>query len=551
MPSLKLEGMLLDDRYEILGRVGSGLFEEIFVARDIRARDSWVYLRCANPSIRGKADVDVKARLTREYAAEAELAQKVGHPHIVALICQGRSTDLSGVEFDFIGYEFCAGGDISALGRRHASGKLNLNELTRYVGQISAALTHAHKFGIFHGRLQPRHLLLTPDGKTIKVTGLGAAQADSFEDIQVDGLQTEVYAPPTNDGLLVDDQARRAHDVYALAKICFAALTGRTPVEFAGRPIDRFPVFEAEMPWGADLLRLLSRATSPYSLERYDSAVEFYRDLAAVADTHVDPSAVEVERKLSPEEKELIRKRGKFAPIEAVLAQRELELTTLQVEMREFEGRYLRLVGTKHAVLDELEAKIAEGNSRLFPDDVEMRIAAQRARSRASESAAAAERHSGNGDSCGVFEPSEKIKKIYRELARLIHPDTVLQADQKERRHVLMSQANRAYEENDFGRLQNMLGDWEHSPEAIKGHGPGAELIRTIRRIDQAEERLNLLAADLKDWERSHVFQLRQQVELASVEGRDHLHEMATRLDQKIREARRRLSELELELTVA
>lgn len=551
MPSLKLEGMLLNDRYEILGRVGSGLFEEIFIARDIRARDSWVYMRCANHSLRGKANHSAAERLAAEYEAEAERQNKIAHPHIVPFVCQGSSADLAGLPFGYIGYEFCAGGDISALGRRHATGKLNLNELTRYVGQIGAALTHAHKLGVFHGKLQPHHLLLSPDGKTIKLAGLGTAKAESFEDLQLAGLQTEVYAPPANDGSIVDDQARRAHDVYALAKICFAALTGHTPVEFAGRPIDRLPVLEAEMAWGADVLALISRATSPYSLERYDSAIEFYRDLAEVADKHADASAATVERKLSPEEKELIRKRGKFAPIEAVLAQRELELTTLQVEMREFEGRYLRLVGTKHAILDELEAQIAEGNSRHFPDDVEMRIAAQRARSRATESAAAAERHSGSGDSCGVFEPSEKIKKIYRELARLIHPDTVLQADQKERRHVLMAQANRAYEENDFGRLQNMLGDWEHSPEAIKGHGPGAELIRTIRRIDQAEERLNLLAADLKDWERSHVFQLRQQVEAASVEGRDHLHEMATRLDQKIREARRRLSELDLEPSVA
>ena len=61
----------------------------------------------------------------------------------------------------------------------------------------------------------------------------------------------------------------------------------------------------------------------------------------------------------TPEERELEKKRSELATLEGELAQRELELTTLQSELYAFEARYLRVVGSHYAELDELEAQIA------------------------------------------------------------------------------------------------------------------------------------------------------------------------------------------------
>jgi hypothetical protein len=46
-----------------------------------------------------------------------------------------------------------------------------------------------------------------------------------------------------------------------------------------------------------------------------------------------------------------------------------------------------------------------------------------------------------------------------------------------------MAEANRAYEEGDEERLRVILQEWEGSPESVKGDGPGAELVRVIRKI--------------------------------------------------------------------
>lgn len=541
MRGLKLENLMLSDRYEVIGRIATDPTEETFVARDIRAKDQTVLVRAARSSVKKDRALDTAVA---NFGREAEVALKVEHPHVVSLVDQGRDADHDGAEFSFLVYEYLAGGDINDHCRRQTAGHLSLHDVARFVEQLGSALAHLHRNGVYFPSLKPPHLRLTADTRTIKIAGAGRSLPEIIGEFEVGALQTDVYsAPALPVALTGDERARRASDVYALAKICYTALTGQTPAEFTARPIDRLPVALSGEPWASDVARIIARSTSSSIPERYDSAVEFARELMAVASEHT-PREAKVERKLAPEERELIRKRAQFSPIEEVLAQRELELATLKVELREFEGRYLRLIGTKHAQLDELEAQIAEENSRHFPEDVELRIAATRARARAEDSAAAAKRHASSADDCDTFEPSERLKNLYRELARLIHPDTVLQPDQKERRHVLMAEVNQAYEANDFGKLQNMLGDWEHSPEAIKGHGPGAELIRVIRRIDQAEDRLALIQSETTDLQRAHVYQLMEQTESAYDDGHDHLHEMGAKLDNHIREARRRLREL-------
>ena len=68
----------------------------------------------------------------------------------------------------------------------------------------------------------------------------------------------------------------------------------------------------------------------------------------------------EIARRLSPEEEELARKRDELALLQGELADRELYLANLRVELSTFEGRYLREVGVLYAELDEWKAKLAQ-----------------------------------------------------------------------------------------------------------------------------------------------------------------------------------------------
>ena len=132
-------------------------------------------------------------------------------------------------------------------------------------------------------------------------------------------------------------------------------------------------------------------------------------------------------RRQTPEEIELHKKLAELAALEAELAQRELDLATLQAELRAFENRYLRIVGVRYTKLDEIEAQIAEALARLNPKDNKAKERAEQARYQAQESAHATGNIQEQKEPLR-FKPSENLKKLYREVAKSIHPLTASSA---------------------------------------------------------------------------------------------------------------------------
>ncbi len=88
------------------------------------------------------------------------------------------------------------------------------------------------------------------------------------------------------------------------------------------------------------------------------------------------------------------------------------------------------------------------------------------------------------------FTPSPELRSLFREVAKRIHPDFCRDADDLERRTRFMAEANRAYEAGDAEALQRILDEYQDGADAVKGEGIGAELIRIIRQISQAKERV-------------------------------------------------------------
>lgn len=253
----------------------------------------------------------------------------------------------------------------------------------------------------------------------------------------------------------------------------------------------------------------------------------------------------EIKHRKTPEEEELDNKLARLNKLESEIAQRELDLATLCGELRALEIQYLRIIGTRYAELDKIEAQIAEIQARLKPKDKKSQKHAEGARTKAQESAQAAE---------GIqeqfkqekFAPSESLKKLYREVAKTVHPDLANDEEDRARRQSFMGEANRAYEEGNQARLEAILHEWESSPESIKGDGVGNELVRVIRKIKQVKERLNVIEAEIDQLERCKVYKMKIKVEKAESGGRDILEEMATHLDEQIALAKQELKKLKV-----
>jgi hypothetical protein len=252
-------------------------------------------------------------------------------------------------------------------------------------------------------------------------------------------------------------------------------------------------------------------------------------------------SAPNISAQLNPEEQELARKREEQTAIETELAERELRSANLRAELGAFERQYLHHVGSRYAELDELKAAIAEQSAKEQPGNDRVQRAAQEARSRADETkSTAGEKTSATPR---AFESSPEMKRLYREVAKRIHPDLTSDRKDRAKRQQLMAEANEAYERGDEARLNKIFIEYEWSPDAVQGEGPGAELIRVIRRISQARGRLAEIEAELQDLLRSDLYQLKVRVDEAQSHGRDVLKEMISKVDDQIAQAKRRLEQ--------
>jgi DnaJ-domain-containing protein 1 len=224
----------------------------------------------------------------------------------------------------------------------------------------------------------------------------------------------------------------------------------------------------------------------------------------------------DIVRRLTPEEEELEKKRSELASLEAELTQRELDLTTLHAELNAFERKYQQMIGIRFSELDRIEAQITEYMSYL--------------------------------EASRDFKPSDDLKKLYREVAKQIHPDLATNEAERLRRQDLMAEVNQAYEDGDEERLRSILRRWQSSPESVKGEGIAVELIRVLRQISQSRDRLRGIEEELNEVQKTELYQLKSQVENSEKLGQDLLEEMAMELDEKIAEAQDRLEELKEKL---
>ncbi|HEV8163792.1 MAG TPA: hypothetical protein VGR74_04980, partial [Actinomycetota bacterium] len=236
-----------------------------------------------------------------------------------------------------------------------------------------------------------------------------------------------------------------------------------------------------------------------------------------------------------PEAEELARRKAQLLVLSEELLRRERDLDAYRVELHHFETRYRKALGGRYARLDELADLLdaardeADGRQRPEPDPEDP-----------------TERYPGQGLpgggqnwDWGEREPEpeprpvigEQAKRLFRQLARIIHPDLAGDAAERERRTNLMVAANLAYEQGDVAALEKLLVDWERSPEAVTGEGALAELERTVRRIAQIQANIDAIDEELAELEASAMGWLRRRTEKAAREGWDLLAHMVRELD--------------------
>jgi serine/threonine-protein kinase len=207
-------GTLIDGRYRVSERLGSGGMADVYLAHDTLLGRQ-VALKLLHH--RFAEDQEFVERFRREASSAAGLS----HPNVVAVFDRG--------EWDgtyYIAMEYLPGRSLKAVVREH--GALSPSDATDIVVQILLAVRFAHRRGIIHRDIKPHNVILDEEGRA-KVTDFGIARAGA-SDMTLTGsiMGTAQYLSPEQaQGHAVSETS----DLYAVGVVLYELLTGSVPFE--------------------------------------------------------------------------------------------------------------------------------------------------------------------------------------------------------------------------------------------------------------------------------------------------------------------------------
>lgn len=212
----KLQGLILDNRYKIISKIGVGGMADVFKGEDtLLGRPVAVKLLHSNFA----GDDDFVARFKRE----AQAAGKLSHPNIVSMYDVGFDQG-----YHYIVMEYIEGETLKEYITRHE--RISIDNAVKFTIAIAEGLEHAHAMGIVHCDIKPHNVLITKQGR-IKVTDFGIARAMNAGTTMMytNSIMGSAHylSPEQASGKPVNGST----DIYSLGAVLYEMLTGRVPYE--------------------------------------------------------------------------------------------------------------------------------------------------------------------------------------------------------------------------------------------------------------------------------------------------------------------------------
>lgn len=269
---MNLEGKLLDNRYEIIKKIGSGGMATVY-----KAQDKVLKRNVAVKILRDEFTTDEE--FIRRFEGEAQSAARLTHSNIVSIYDVGVDGNLYYIVMELIQGKTLK--EIILEERGPLPWKWSINVAI----QIASALEMAHRNNIIHRDIKPHNIIITEDG-IAKVTDFGIAKAVSNSTITAFGTtigSVHYFSPEHARGGFTDAKS----DIYSLGVVMYEMVTGRvpfdadTPVSVALKHMQEEPEepinINTELPTSVNAI--IMKALQKDSVQRYQSATEMLKDL--------------------------------------------------------------------------------------------------------------------------------------------------------------------------------------------------------------------------------------------------------------------------------
>jgi eukaryotic-like serine/threonine-protein kinase len=209
-----VDNQLVDGRYRVTGRIGSGGMADVFCAEDtVLGRE--VALKVLHR--RFAQDAEFVERFRRE----AKSAAGLQHPNVVAVFDRGEHDGTY-----YIAMERLRGRTLKQL--IGAEAPLDEVRAIDLATQILRAAGFAHRRGVIHRDFKPQNIVVDA-GDEVKVTDFGIARAGASEITETGSIMgtAQYLSPEQAQGQAVSP----ASDLYAISVVLYEMLCGRVPFE--------------------------------------------------------------------------------------------------------------------------------------------------------------------------------------------------------------------------------------------------------------------------------------------------------------------------------
>lgn len=284
------QGDIIDGKYRVVRMVGEGGMGHVYEGVNTR-----IGRRVAIKVL--TADIAASEEMRKRFEREAQVAAKIGSPHICDVLDLG---DLPSGEA-YLVMEYLEGQTLDSLFEQRD--RTSAEELAGLTFQLLDGLAAMHDAGIIHRDMKPanvfvcRSLAKTGPRDVVKLLDFGVSKFQASEGhahVTQTGavMGTPLYMSPEQARGERDIDGRS--DIYSVGVIMYRGLTGRLPFEGENFPQLLFKIALEQAPPVRDIVpevdemfaSIIERAMAKTPGERFETARAFQSELAAWARTH-------------------------------------------------------------------------------------------------------------------------------------------------------------------------------------------------------------------------------------------------------------------------